>query len=504
MAVAPTRAGDAAIDAIALIDKSGSMNSVCSSRHDGRTKFSAVEAGLAAAADTLRAADRLRFFAFDTEVTDLGLVLNRSDCTRAFTAMGRPDGGTELGRALEAAISGSAARDILLLTDGQSHALDVPALVRSGRRFSVVLIGEDSLEARVGHLAALSGGALVVARGPAVAEAVATSFAALRHPHVVRPAIDGVPSRVTACQDGLDLDVRWDDGEATEGIVSDAVRALASALAVARLPETSATDLAVAEGLVGPLTSLVLVDVAGTPQEGLPAVRKVALPAPAAAAAWASPSVASAPFAPPSPAASPAPMPSARPSASPAPRTARSLQTAPLPAPASPRAPLPAPGAASRSAAASPLRSGAWRAWWVGLSGGGRGTRPQVPPLPDAPSGTEGPGWLAIEPALWIAHGSDLARGDLDALPPALAARLRTLAEPVEIARAAAALRLTPVQIVIGLLARRLEATDRAAARVARAIFKGLTAAECDAALADLPSPEDLQIPAFLRRTSAG
>lgn len=34
------------------------------------------------------------------------------------------------------------AADILVITDGQSHALDVQALARSGRRISVVLVGE--------------------------------------------------------------------------------------------------------------------------------------------------------------------------------------------------------------------------------------------------------------------------------------------------------------------------------------------------------------------------
>jgi hypothetical protein len=42
------------------------------------------------------------------------------------------------------------------LADGKSHALDVQMLARTGRRFTVVLVGEDSLEANIRHLAALA------------------------------------------------------------------------------------------------------------------------------------------------------------------------------------------------------------------------------------------------------------------------------------------------------------------------------------------------------------
>src|SRR5262249_62052287 len=91
-----------------------------------------------------------------------------------------PDGGTEIGMALETLIAKSNARDILLLTDGKSHALDVQSLARSGRRFAVVLIGEDSLEANVGYLAALTGGEIFIASGHDIPPAVAAAPRALR------------------------------------------------------------------------------------------------------------------------------------------------------------------------------------------------------------------------------------------------------------------------------------------------------------------------------------
>lgn len=41
-----------------------------------------------------------------------------------------PRGGTEIGAALERVLSGDARRDVLLVTDGLSHALDVQGLAR--------------------------------------------------------------------------------------------------------------------------------------------------------------------------------------------------------------------------------------------------------------------------------------------------------------------------------------------------------------------------------------
>jgi hypothetical protein len=71
-----------------------------------------------------------------------------------------PSGGTEIGGALENVLAHSKAPDILLITDGQSYALDVHSLASRGRRISVILVGEGSLDAKVGHLAALTGGCL--------------------------------------------------------------------------------------------------------------------------------------------------------------------------------------------------------------------------------------------------------------------------------------------------------------------------------------------------------
>jgi formylmethanofuran:tetrahydromethanopterin formyltransferase len=56
----------------------------------------------------------------------------------------------------------------------------VSALARHARRVSVVLVGEDSLEANVGHLAALTGGNIFVASGKRVDDALKAAMASLR------------------------------------------------------------------------------------------------------------------------------------------------------------------------------------------------------------------------------------------------------------------------------------------------------------------------------------
>ena len=98
----------------------------------------------------------------------------RRELLRLVDKLSGPGGGTEIGGALAKVISHSTATNVLLLTDGKSHALDVQALARNGRRITVVLVGEDSLEANVGHLAALTGGEIFVVAGNELQDALAT------------------------------------------------------------------------------------------------------------------------------------------------------------------------------------------------------------------------------------------------------------------------------------------------------------------------------------------
>lgn len=83
---------------------------------------------------------------------------------------------------------------MLLVTDGKSHALDVQSLAQTGRRFCVVLVGEDSLEANVGHLAVLTGGQIFVTSGEALFDVLSEALRSLRTCHQTVNPIVGKPA----------------------------------------------------------------------------------------------------------------------------------------------------------------------------------------------------------------------------------------------------------------------------------------------------------------------
>jgi hypothetical protein len=193
-----------------------------------------------------------------------------------------PDGGTDIGRALASVAQDSTARDVLLVTDGKSHALDVQALARTGHRYSVVLVGEDSLEANVGHLAALTQGEVFVAGGANLAEVLQQALRSLRTSHKPSGPIAGALGSLSATRAGMSISACWEGTEETLPATIDAraVAALAASLALPALDAERAAGLAEAEDLVTHLTSLVLVDEAAAAQTGIPGTRKIPLPSP--------------------------------------------------------------------------------------------------------------------------------------------------------------------------------------------------------------------------------
>jgi hypothetical protein len=98
---------------------------------------------------------------------------------RAVAGLSAPDGGTEIGPAIDAVLAGREAADVLIVTDGKSHALDIHAAARRGARFTVVLVGEDSLAANLGHLAVLTGGQVFVSSGADLAEVLGMAVAGI-------------------------------------------------------------------------------------------------------------------------------------------------------------------------------------------------------------------------------------------------------------------------------------------------------------------------------------
>jgi hypothetical protein len=289
--ISPYRGGDMALNVAVVVDHSGSMEGNCSSRSGSISKHQAVIAGLRSAAQGLGENDIVDLWEFDDALAHVGTshdgALRQRGSKRLLSLIARltgPAGGTEIGAALSGTIACSDARDILLITDGKSHELDVHELAQKGRRITVVLVGEDSLEANVGHLAALSGGDIFVAASDDLTHSLLAAIGALRAPFGRPGPIGASFDRIRVVRGNAVLDAEW--RPATEA-VSDASRnrsvaAMAASLALPALDEAQAALLAEAEGLVTHLTSLMLIDEAGEVQEGIPAVRKIALPHPSA------------------------------------------------------------------------------------------------------------------------------------------------------------------------------------------------------------------------------
>ena len=419
--VAPSPGGEAPLDIAVVIDRSGSMGEICVADGKRLTKHDAIRGGLEQIARRLGAADVVDLWEFDDAPGHVGRTGPEGErLLRLIGKLGSPRGGTEIGRAIGTVLTESAARDLLLVTDGKSHALDVQAIAGSGRRFSVVLVGEDSLEANVGHLAALTAGEIFVAAGSDLADSLAAAVASLRTAPAPIAKITGALRQVSARRAGMTLTAEWREADEAIAVGGDgrAVAAFCAGLALPALDAEAATQLAVAEGLVTHLTSLVLVDEAGASQEGIPASRKIALPTPRTAMAMALP---------PPPAAfadSPGPFARARSSAAPgaAPTENDAAEF------------IPRPGAAS------------------------------------APRVLPGLAELAGE-IDWDAAPQRLQRGDLSAVEPGVASEIRRAAADPEVLAVARKLRLSPVALIVALLARAHAIASRSAARIARAVL---------------------------------
>ena len=279
--VQPLAGGEGALDVALLVDRSGSMSEMCSAL-DGLTKHEAAVSAIEQLADGIGHADAVDVWEFAAKLKHVGSTRERPlrDVARLLDG---PDGGTEIGHAINGVVEAARAGDVLLVTDGKSHALDVQALARTGRRFSLVLVGADSLEAHVGRLAALTGGEIFVSAGPDLPAMLGAAIRSLRMPHRA-PQFDRREMRERRA--GMELIATWSvpGGSAERGkrsVEERAVAAIAAGIVLPTFDTEAATELAQAEGLVTHLTSLVLVDEAGAAQEGIPAARKIALPSPA-------------------------------------------------------------------------------------------------------------------------------------------------------------------------------------------------------------------------------
>jgi hypothetical protein len=439
--VSPRPGEETPLNAAVVVDRSGSMATACSSgRPHAITVHEAVVNGLKNVAGRLGDADIVDMWEFDDQLNHVGKGAREPLLSRIARLRG-PGGGTEIGAALSGTIAGSQTHDILLITDGKSHALDVHALARMGRRITVLLVGEDSLEANVGHLAALSGGDIFVATGDDIAGFLATAIAALRAPSEQQGPIGASLDRVRAVRGNAVLEAEW---RPATGAASDALRhrnvaAMAASLALPVLDEERAAALAEAEGLVTHLTSLVLVDEAGEAQQGVPANRKIALPDPAAAIQY------------------------GRAMPSPPPGT---IQYSYYSAGASrSRAAAPAPRQSFKKGGKQSLKPGA-KSKSVDI--------PYAQQSNESQRGFADSGLAVPDVGLrinWDTSPNQLLAGDLSALDAQDAAVIKQAAARPEVVAFAKQFSLDPAVLVVALVGRSQSATNRSAARIAKAIL---------------------------------
>jgi hypothetical protein len=461
--VAPQQTADAALDIAVLVDHSGSMSSAVSGDRNDLTKHAALVAGLDAAAKRLGSADHIDLWQFCDMPSAVGSGSGSTAVRGLLRQLADTRGGTEIGLALETVLEKSRAQDVLLVTDGKSHALDVQNLARSGRRFTVVLVGEDSLEANVGHLAALTGGEIFVAAGVDLADIINAAFDSVRTPRIAMTPISGKPERISAARAGMVVTAAWlappqtdaqSADQAEDAIMPRAVAALAACLALPALDPEAAGALAEAEGLVTHLTSLVLVDEEAPTQDGIPATRKIALPSPRTAAV---------------------------------PAAMYCLDAFEARRIAEPR---PTAAAAPEAAAPRAMR----RMIGGGLFSSGPSDRMRSfldslmpspvapPPAPSRPAAPDLPPNLHSLHARidWDRAPRRLQAGDLSGLDAAVAQAIHRIADTDEIRALAAQLGLDPIILVIALLARAASRSKRSARRIAKTILHGRTYREAD------------------------
>ena len=268
-------AGEAPLDLHVIVDRSGSTNS---SVRDGTASiWQAMRDGLAAELASMRATDRVTLWQFDSECKLLGAARGPA-CAKLVEKLEGPRGGTELSGAIRAALE-KGARDVLVLTDGQTWAHMVEELKGEAPRISAILAGPSSLDANIGHLCALTGGQVLYAPGRDVGSALRSAFAALRQ---VGSSVQGQvtelgPTKLTAIRGGVRLIAEWSAEEQVETADRLAIGRFTAALALPLLPAEQAEAFARAHSLCTHMTSLVLVDDAGEATEGLSQMRKVPL-----------------------------------------------------------------------------------------------------------------------------------------------------------------------------------------------------------------------------------
>lgn len=270
-----------------MLDVSGSMSERVSTNASGdNTKWDAVLGGLDEATDeVVKQKDRITVSTFATHCTIHGSTTG--DKLGSYVrSLPFVSGGTNLAEAVAKVVAHEKEANVLLVTDGKSwNKIDVQKAIASGARFTVVLVGEDSLEINVGYLAAMTGGQMFIVRGANVRKSISAAIKSMRNVSSPIVPVKAAPASLTRQIAGVEINANWkaSKGAASEAneVVSRAVGAFAASLVVQAMDAEAGAVYAAEAGLVTHLTSIVLVDDEAEAVEGIPATRKVALPEPA-------------------------------------------------------------------------------------------------------------------------------------------------------------------------------------------------------------------------------
>lgn len=283
----PLSKTESALDMHMMLDVSGSMNErVISNANGDKSKWEAVLGGVDEATDeVVKSADRITVSTFATHCTIHGSTTGDKlgSYVRSLPVV---SGGTNLSEAVAKVVAHGKEANVLLVTDGKSwKKIDVQSVIASGARFTVVLVGEDSLEINVGYLAAMTGGQMFIVRGANVRKAISAAIKSMRNVSSPIVPLTEAPANLTRQIAGVEINASWKAIKGSAGVTNDtvkeAVAAFAASLAVQAMDAEAGATYAAEAGLVTHLTSIVLVDEEAESVEGIPATRKIALPEPA-------------------------------------------------------------------------------------------------------------------------------------------------------------------------------------------------------------------------------
>lgn len=276
LAFTPTNHHDTSLDLHILVDRSGSTE--CLVNNGEVSIWHAIRAGLNEVLGTTGPSDRISLWQFDHACQFLGTGRGEESAKLTRKLQG-PQGGTELAGALNEAIA-AGAKDILVLTDGQTWSHIVDDLNGQAVRISSILVGKGSLDANIGHLCAMTGGQVLYAPGQDVASPLRSAFEAIRTPSsafIGKVGKNG-PEKIAAQRGGITIEAHW-SGESRHSseMSDDAIGRFAAALALPLLDAPAGAHWARAHSLCTHSTSLVLVDVAGQITEGFSQMRKISM-----------------------------------------------------------------------------------------------------------------------------------------------------------------------------------------------------------------------------------